>query len=382
MFLETKNIKECYGCLACQNICPVNAIKCGAQGDTYCYPVINTDTCIDCGLCKKVCPYENHKSYKVKQCYVGEVKDREVWKKSSSGGAFFSLVLSIVQMQKYSYNHFYVCGCVFEDFISHHKVIEFTNSDSIRPFMKSKYVLSDCSNIYIQIRDLIKIKTNFVIFSGTPCQVAGLKNFLLVEDCSNLFCIDLLCKGGLSQFVFTKYQAELEEEYGSCLFNYEFRNKEVLENGTIYSRSAKYVLKNGITKKVTHLNDPLLKLFYEDHSHFREACLNCDFSCMNRVGDVSIGDAWNVNHFYSELNPIKGVSVILFNSEKGLQVLSALDKYMQLFDYPISQLKQDNSAVNKRKVSIDRDRRNCFFNNIYNSNLLFSEAVNLYFDGK
>lgn len=336
MYLETKINKECYGCFACEDVCPVGAITTITKDDTYYYPMVNSELCINCGKCKKVCPSvidKNIMSYPINS-FAGICKDINDFKKSSSGGAFKCIVKACMEEFCDNYEEFYCVGCKFDRHKVVHDIIKIKNIDDIDIFSKSKYVQSYPKNIYKKCKNIIGDQKNFLIFSGTPCQISAIKKYLSNNGCvpENLFCIDLICHGAPSQVMFDNYFDELELKYVSKVKYYEFRTKDKLDNGTCYTRSAKYVLENGITKKLSRLEDEYLKMFYDEKYVCRPSCEECVYHIPFRVGDVTIGDAWRINKLYPELVPTSGISAIIIRTEKANRIIDKIKKQMNVYE--------------------------------------------------
>lgn len=220
---------KCCGCRACEQICPKKCIKMIEDDEGFMYPDIDKENCIKCGLCKKVCPMINNEKIKQKEkkkVYRLIANDKELVRKSSSGGAFSLLVEEI--LKKNSNEKYKIYGCTLgEDFIARHLGVD--NIGKIAKFRKSKYVQSDLEKSYSNIKRELK-DGNVVIFTGTPCQVAGLKNFIEKENAQNLYTIDLICHGVPSPMVLRQYLKQLEKKNNSKLKEFNFRERLILAN--------------------------------------------------------------------------------------------------------------------------------------------------------
>lgn len=384
MYLESKNKIECYGCMACVDVCPVKAIEITTSNDTFMYPHINEDKCINCNLCKKICSYENKtlEFHEPRSAIVGVCKNNDDYKKSSSGGAFKSIIRAIVSKYRDCFKKIYVAGVIFNSNLKCvYDIVELNEIDDVDVFSKSKYVFCEPIDTYRRIHDLIKDKNNLVVFSGTPCQCGAMLSYLK-EKKDNIIFIDLICKGAPSQYLFDKYLCEIEENTLSNIVEYNFKNKDTLANGTVYSRSSKYVTSNGKAIYATRLNDPFLKIFYEKNYISRASCNQCLYHNRKRISDITIGDAWGIEKIHPDLNPIKGVSVVLFNSEKGYELKKFIESFMFCYECSYNFIVENNSALSQTKTlpieTVSKVQE--FYKNIFNNDLAFSKCVEMYFD--
>lgn len=336
--------------------------------------------CVDCGECSRVCPSQKITFNHPKMCVAAVAKDQGDWERSSSGGAFKVIALSYLRKSSAMNKKFYLCACEWDSlFKVKHKIECVNDASQIDKYCKSKYVQSDTGTVFREIRTLLSDDENNVLFVGSPCQVAGLKLFLHGRGKGNLLCVDLVCKGAPSQLIFDKFKEELEETYGQPLKAYTFRNKNMLDNGTIYSRSAKIDFTDGHSRMVTRFTDDYLNIFYTLRYHFRPSCYSCQFHSPLRVGDITIGDAWNIDKIYSDLNPIKGVSLILFNTNQSESILADIRRDMDTFDCDYSFMIEGNNALKTSDGNpIPKDILYHFFSGIMDEKKSFSQCVKEY----
>lgn len=294
----------CCGCRLCEQICSRNAISMTYDNEGFLYPKIDVNLCINCGLCKIKCPQEllnlKHKKHKV---YAAKIKDNEALANSTSGGIFWLIANKVLEQGGIVY------GCALQhDYYA--KQIRIDAVDKLKLLQGSKYVQSDTSNTYEQVKkDLLE--GLFVVYSGTPCQIAGLKSYLSVEY-NNLLLVDILCHGVPSPSLFKKYTEWLETKYKKPLISYNFRYKE---NGV----GGRYLLRIDFGKKVYTkpiMLDPYGDAFLSGRT-FRESCYHCKYTTVERVGDFSLGDYWKPELLNCPFEISKGVSMVLVNSEKA-----------------------------------------------------------------
>ncbi len=301
---------KCFGCRACFNICPAKAIIMQEDEEGFFYPIVNKEKCTNCGLCKKACPSLNksevygHNS-KNPDCYAVMAND-ETRAVSSSGGAFTLIANEIFEQGGV------VCGVAYVGRKVQHIIID--NPDDMYKLRGSKYVQSDTNTVYSQIKDILKTGRK-VLFTGTPCQVAGLYSYLN-KDYDNLVTVDLLCHGVPPQKVFDKY---LEETIGDEKFlNADFRDKK--QGWTVYltvkTNKKEYY---GCQKTDNYLNAFLKNMC------LRPSCSTCPFTSTQREADITIGDFWKVERYNKNLNDSKGTSLILLNNKKSQKLFNTIN---------------------------------------------------------
>lgn len=296
---------ECCGCSACSNICPKNAISMQSDEKGFAYPKISSDKCIECGLCKKVCPITNRHTSEIyaQHAYALKHKDDKIRKASSSGGAFYEIALKVTNDGGKVYGAAYD-----ENFVVKH--IGVSDKNGLERIMKSKYVQSDMGNNFSEIKN--DLENNIpVLFSGTGCQVQALRNFL-GKEYDNLLCVDIVCHGVPSPKLFADYLKFMENKYKSKILSVSFRAKEIdgnkqdilirFENGKIYS--------------VLSSIDSFYSFFGKNFS-LRDSCHKCPFAAHSRTGDITIGDFWKIEKQYPEFQDNKGISLLITNSQKG-----------------------------------------------------------------
>ncbi|MDD2391373.1 MAG: Coenzyme F420 hydrogenase/dehydrogenase, beta subunit C-terminal domain [Bacilli bacterium] len=350
--------EECCGCTACMNICPTKAIKMVEDEEGFLYPKIDQALCINCGKCRKVCPFQNeiNISNKLSKPTVYAVKHNKesVRMKSSSGGVFTAISDYVLN------NGGVVYGAAFdENFNVIHKKAE--TSEECNKFRGSKYVQSDLSNVYKQIKDLLKSDRQ-VLFSGTPCQTAGLKSFLTNSrtNTDNLIINDIVCHGTPSPKIWLDYIDFIEK--GNKLKSYSFRFKERGWHG--YNIMAEY--KNGKRK----INTKELKIFtnlFSSDLLLRPSCHNCKFANIDRKSDITIGDFWGIEKTMPGIDDNKGISLALVNTVKGEQVFEKIKENIDFWENKIEDSLQPNLISPTKKPL----KREVFWEYYYKNGFLF-----------
>lgn len=293
---------QCTGCGACKNVCPYDAITMLPDTYGFLYPNVDLNKCINCNLCLNSCPTlnihnQNDRNY---VCKVAMANDN-IRKISSSGGIFSLLAEFILS------NNGVVIGAAFEEStIVKHIIID--KIEDLNKLRGSKYVQSAINDIYTKVKEILN-SNKLVLFSGTPCQIAGLYSFLN-KSYSNLYTVDIMCHGVSSQGMFDKY---LSENFKDEKINYiSFRDKV---NGWNYEFS----LKIATDKKeycIPYQESSYYSLFLNGIS-LRKSCYNCKYATLPRIGDITLGDFWEIKSFNTRFDDNLGTSMVLLNNKKG-----------------------------------------------------------------
>lgn len=326
---------NCTGCRACEQICPKNAITMKENEEGFLYPTIDKSKCINCGLCIEKChAYKNIDLKEPNICLALKPVKADIAKKSTSGGLAYLLSSYFVN------NGGIVYGSVYDKelYVKHVRV---DNIEDVEKLRGSKYVISDTLDTFSQVKNDLYNNKN-VLYIGTACQIAGLKNFL-GKHYENLFLIDIVCHGTPSAKIFKKYIEYLEKKYKAKVIEYQFRNKEKKQWGIGYT--AKITLKYAdgkINKKYIKADfDPYYSNFLKGNIN-RESCYLCKYaSYMKRPADLTIGDFWGIEKIDSTFYDKNGVSLCIVNTEKGKKLLNCIDREI------ISKITQIKDAILK-----------------------------------
>lgn len=345
-----KNISEldknnCTGCRMCEKICPVNAIKMIENKEGFIEPKVDEEVCISCGLCARRCPQinsiENNDRLDKIEVYAAKNVNVEEQKESSSGGIFSVLANYVLDKNGTVY------GCAFnDDLVAEH--IRIDNKKELYKLRGSKYVQSNTRNTFVEVKeDLLNDK--YVLYSGTPCQIAGLKSYL-GKEYERLILIDILCHGVPSPYIFEKYKFWLEKKYNSKIYNYSFRNKEKLYWGLGYG------IKLKLKDKFKYINGDEDKYMYSFSKGItlREVCYNCKYCNKNRIGDITIGDFWGIEKIYPRLYDKYGVSLVIINSLKGKMIFKELCSNLNFEEIPFSIIKDTTTLNNPCEKHVNR----------------------------
>ena len=308
--IDKISVQKCTICGACVNACTSNAIHLTKNYLDFQYPEIDFNLCVRCNKCEKACPVIGEKNNPEKGfpvAYAAKSKDDSVRLRSSSGGIFFELASQVID------NGGYVCGAIFDEHF-HVKHIVSNKHDDLSRMMGSKYAQSNVEYSYREIRNLLE-QGKKVMFSGCPCQVAGLRTYL-GRRYENLFLVELICHGIPSDMMLQTYIGMQEKKYGAKLKKLEFRNKAKgwhnsavrmeFENKRIYCEPMVY--------------DTFMQGYFKGIS-LKESCYSCMFRNFKSESDITIGDFWGAEIELPSIDDNKGISAILVNSREGMDIL-------------------------------------------------------------
>ena len=295
--------KSCMGCSACVNTCPVDALSLRPDEFGYYRSTIDFDKCINCGLCTKVCPAialpQNNNS-KQPSLFEYISADRDVLQKSSSGGIFTALAELAFEKKGV------VVGAAWTDDFSVEHIIIYSKKE-LSKLQKSKYLQSYMGTTFRKVKDLLD-KNIFVLYTGCPCQVAGLRAYLK-KDYANLIAVDLLCSHTPSAKFFSKY---LEDAFGQKPDYYDFRAKR---EG--WGANCVGVGVGGKDYIFSGAKDDDFQRVFHNHTMCPPHCEHCKYQTIPRFGDLTIGDFWGISNHDKTVDTRNGISAVLCNNEKG-----------------------------------------------------------------
>lgn len=344
--IEIKTKKDCCGCYACYNICPKECITMESDNEGFWYPNIDKNKCINCNLCEKVCPIINkpNSSLYEKKSYAVFNKNEKIRLESSSGGIFSLLAEYVIN------NHGSVYGAVFdEDFNVKH--IKINSLQDIELLRGSKYVQSRINDIFKSIKFDLK-NNKIVLFTGTPCQVAGLQSFLQ-KKYNNLILMDIVCHGVPSPLVWQQYIDELKQNYKQDIKSIYFRDKST--GWKTYS--IKFLFDKDEYKNFG-FKDIYMKGFLND-IYLRPSCYNCNFKGIERISDITVADFWGIENILPKIDDDKGTSLIVIHSEKGKQLFDELSETMIFNEVDLNEaIKYNPSMISSVKYN---EKRKDFF---------------------
>ena len=324
---------KCTACGACIQICPIHCIEFREyKGNRY--PVISEEKCIKCGLCKKHCPELNRPQiHSIQKAYAAYAKEEIVRLKSASGGAFTCIAEAILRQGGIVFGSSMNMGLYVE-----HIGIE--REEDLNKIQGSKYVYSDGKNCYQLAKTALQNGRN-VLYSGTPCQVAGLYSYL-GENYDQLTTIDLICHGTPPYKLFYEYVKDYEQKKKCKILEYKFRVHTRNKSGCF--GELRYKNRKTVTK-------PLIWNCDSYYWHFmygviyRESCYTCPYAQKKRVADITLGDFWGIENIISNAR-VGNTSLILVNTEKGKTLLNKRQN-LELINAEIDTAVKYNGQLNR-----------------------------------
>lgn len=327
-----KNKSECCGCGACAQSCLQNCIAMKEDEEGFWYPVIDQENCIRCGLCERACPaiHQCEREYEEK-VYAAASNDRELVSRSSSGGMFGILAEYILSKNGV------IFGAAFNDEMELvHSSAE--NQEGCRKFHGSKYIQSNTENTFAECKKYLAAG-RYVLYTGTPCQIAGLKRYLQ-KDFENLLTVELICHGVPSPGIWRRYVRELEEVKGHRIMDAAFRYQD--SGWKVFRFMTEY--DNGEVQVIPGVQSPYFTAFLNNLT-LRPSCYECKYRLAYSKSDLMIGDFWGVGKYHQNFDEQLGVSALLVMSDKGEQVFSEIQDQMHYVKSDISMLTPMNGCI-------------------------------------
>ena len=303
MITVYENKDSCCGCGACSNACPKGCIIMKADTEGFLYPQIDKSKCVNCGKCRKVCPFLGKKNEPAVQGSYAAISNNDADRqKSSSGGVFALFAKTIIK------DSGVVVGTRMSQDFKTAEVVAIEDVNELDELMGSKYVQSNTGKIYQVVKRYLEANRK-VLFTGTPCQVTGLKNYL-GKDYNELFCVEIICHGVPSPKLWKKYVEHMEARYNAHMTRVNFRckDKSWREFGIneTYGDEVYFAFKEA---------DPYMQMFLKNYS-LRESCYSCKIKGHSDA-DITVGDFWGIEDCLPNMNDGKGTSLIIVKSKKG-----------------------------------------------------------------
>lgn len=348
--IQIKDKADCCGCTACASICPKDAINMEPDTLGFKYPKVDLNKCIDCGLCEKVCAFNDHYDTSLNlpqpDAYAARHKNMKEVETSRSGAAFIAISDYVLE------NGGVVYGAGYTD---HFHVVHkrATTKEERNEFKGSKYVQSDLNHVFLQIKKDLKNGLT-VLFSGTPCQTAGLNSYIGKKLRERLILIDIVCHGVPSPYIWKDYIAYLEKKHKDSICQVNFRDKQLF-GWTAHHETFKF---SNIKGKI-HDTKAFTYLFYK-HIMFRHSCGVCPYTNTRRPSDITIADFWGWEKTDSNINADdKGVSLILVNTETGNMIFESIKSQMNTIPVKLEDCLQPNllhpSVIHPKRMKFEYD---------------------------
>lgn len=303
-------LPHCCGCTACSCICPVQAIVMKPDKKGFMKPEIDEKKCVKCGLCEKVCAFDQDRviRHKKPMTIAAIHKNKDARMTSRSGGVFISLASYILNKGGVVY------GVGMDDSLDVHYMRVVEQAQCIL-LQGSKYVQSAVGDIFLAVEEDLKINKE-VLFSGTACTLEGLLSYLKLRgvQTESLLTCDIVCHGVVSPKMYKDYLLWLEKKYKGKISHFNFRDKSY--GWTTHFES---FIVNG--KK--HRAKGYTELYYSGVA-FRDSCFKCKYTTVNRISDITLADCWGAEKRLPDMFDDKGISLVLFNSEKGKEIFNLI----------------------------------------------------------
>lgn len=344
--IKITNPADCCGCTACASVCAQDAITMKPDALGFLYPKVDNEKCVDCGLCDKVCAFNDHYDTSLNLdkplAYAARHKDMNEIETSRSGAAFIAISDYILELGGVVY------GVGYTD---HFRVVHkrATNKEERNEFKGSKYVQSDMTCVFRQVKQDLRDGLT-VLFSGTPCQTSGLNSYVGKRLRENLFLVDIVCHGVPGPYLWRDYIAYLEKKQGSPIVWVNFRDKQKY-GWAAHHETFKF--KSGGGKM------SFTFLFYK-HIMFRKSCGKCHFTNLHRPSDITVADFWGWEKTIPTFNADdKGCSLVLLNTEKGRKLFEAVSESLNTIPSNLDDIMQPNlmhpSVIDPRRDKFEEE---------------------------
>lgn len=356
--IDIKDSVKCCGCSACVQSCPKQCITMKQDMEGFLYPIVDKEKCVDCHICENVCPviHPFKPSEGILLSYACRTNDEDLRQQSSSGGLFTLLAKYIIAKGGV------VFGAAFDDEwnVRH----EFTDSiEGLSKFRGSKYVQSIIGTSYQDAKNILN-HGRLVLFTGTSCQIAGLKHYLKCEY-DNLYTIDIVCHSVPSPKVWSMYLKSLTKDPKKDIVSITFRSKI---NGW-----RDYSLRILTTEKIlvseTKTKNTYMKGFLKD-LYTRPSCSSCPARNYTSGSDLMLADSWGLDIYHPEWDDNKGMSLLLVKTNKGKKLVEHLDKDIFFESIPYAEVEDRGLHAPIRLSSKPHVFRRYFYSNFNQDNLI------------
>lgn len=365
--IQIKNKVDCCGCNACGDVCPTQAISFKTDIEGFWYPEVDTDKCIDCHLCEKVCPIiepaNNIVRFDEPKVFAAYTKDEHVRLDSTSGG-----IHSMLAKAAYAQGG-YVGGAIYnKDHTCRHIVSE--DESMLSQIRSSKYLQSNMEGQYKEVKKLLK-EGKKVLYCGAPCQIQALYKYLKKEY-DNLTTVDFICRGVNSPKVFLSYMNMLEKKYGSKATEIKFKNKK----WGWHNFSLRVNFENGQEYCEDRWHDMFFIGYLQYGNFARPSCYDCRFKGFPQKADITLADFWGIENIDKTMDQDKGTSLVMVNSDKGMQLFDAIKPNIVWKEFTFDDAKAGNPALTSSLKAIRPDRE-AFFKAI--NTMPFEKVANKFF---
>lgn len=358
--IQIDDKKQCCGCTACESICPQKAITMLPDEEGFFYPHVDDKECVGCGLCVKTCPIVNSYNSDTKpRGYIVRNNDKKILKDSTSGGVFTAIANFVLDKHGIVYGVGYDSGMR----VTYKKA---EKKSEIAEMRGSKFVQSDMTGIYKDVKQVL-VAGRVVLFTGTPCQVAGLISFLRKKP-DNLYCVDFICRGVASPKLWENYLHLMQEKYKSAILFVKFKNKTYGYHAT----TMKVDFQNGKTYKASGRTDPMMKAYVNELAS-RPSCAECSFKSERHISDLTMFDCYNYSLITGQKDDNKGYSSLFVNSSIGEMIIKSIENDIEMITVDYQELTKWNGVM-VCKSAKPHSKRDEFYANILSMSI--HEAIN------
>lgn len=343
--IEILDRKDCCGCGSCMQKCPKQAISMVKNSEGFLYPQIDKEKCIKCGLCCKVCPQLKNvkkRNNEFPKAFAMRNKSNKELLQSSSGGIFSNIANYVLEQNGV------IFGAAYNENleVEHIKV---EDQEEINKIRGSKYVQSNIRDMYKEAEKFLK-EDRMVLFTGTPCQIAGLNSYLMKEYDKLITC-DLVCHGVPSPELFQLYIDYLSKKFTSKVVKYNFRSK--MKNGWgLYSTVE---TEDGKIRYINPDFDPYYSNFLESTT-YRLSCYQCHYTNCNRVANITLADYWGISGIHPSFYKADGNSLVLINDLKGEKILKEISENIEYIPTDLKKaIEHNKNLIEPSKYSKQRE---------------------------
>ena len=349
--LNIQRNEDCCGCNACKVACPKQCITMKVDTEGFWYPKIDLSTCIDCGICEKVCPIistnKTIERYNTPIVYAAYNKDNDVRIDSTSGGLFSALANQIYK------ENGYVGGAVYNDDHSVSHIVT-NNTEDLSKIRCSKYLQSDTDQLFPNIKNLLN-NGEKVLVCATPCQIQGLYKFLK-KDYENLYTCDFICRGVNSPKVFKSYMNMLERQYGAKATQIKFKAKK----WGWHNFSMRVNFENGKEYCKDRWHDLFFIGYLQNGNFARPSCYECKFKGFPQKADITLADFWGIENIDPSMDQDKGTSLVMINSDKGQLLFNRIKHNLIWKQFTMNDAKAGNPALTNSLKPVKPNRKEFF----------------------
>ncbi len=328
--IQTDNPNQCCGCLACSIVCPQKCIERIEDMAGFVMPRVDTSKCVQCGLCKQVCPIQKHyPTPDFTHCTVyGAYSNDTALRKRASSGGMFETAAQIILAKGGS-----VFGCKLDENLQL-RMYEATTLEQVQQLTKSKYIQSDCCDSFPVIKARLQ-EEKHVLVCATPCQITALKNYLGdLSQSAHLFLIDFVCHGVPSQRLFDKCREYTQNKQNTKWFSYQFRFKPSHKVTLHYNRRIERNAQGMQQERTCFYFEEPFYLGFEKYITLRDSCYHCPFGAGNHQADITVGDLHEAESCWAEVNRYDGVSKVIINTPKGQKLWQQIKPMLCVRELP------------------------------------------------